>query len=46
MLVFIMAHTFQPLENIGHIEVYRRKRTFKFLVIFHKNFLVTYNIYL
>jgi len=22
MLVVIMAHAFQPLENIGHIEVY------------------------
>ena len=26
MLVVIMAHAFQPLENIGHIEVYRLKK--------------------
>lgn len=26
MLVVIMAHAFQPLENVGHIEVYRQKK--------------------
>jgi hypothetical protein len=26
MLVVIMAHAFQALENIGHIEVYWQKR--------------------
>jgi hypothetical protein len=25
MFFVIMAHAFQPLENIGHIEVYRQK---------------------
>lgn len=47
VILVIMAHAFQPLENLGHIAVYRRKeRTFKSLVIFHKNVLVIYNIYL
>jgi hypothetical protein len=45
MLVVSTAHAFQPLKYIGHIEVYRQKRTFKSLVI-HEMLIVIYHIYI